>query len=71
MNHHIAEEMEERAALYALGALTQQEARAFEEHLADDCAACLEELRSFETVVGLIGLSAPEATPPGRVRDRL
>src|SRR4051812_21915209 len=71
MNQHVTEEVEARAALYAIGALTQHEARAFEEHLADGCDACREELRDYETVVGLIGVGAPEAMPAERVRERL
>ncbi|HYJ47913.1 MAG TPA: cupin domain-containing protein [Pyrinomonadaceae bacterium] len=71
MNQHLSEEVEARAALYALGALADDEARAFEEHVAEGCAACSEELRDYETVVGLIGIGAPEASPSGQVRERL
>jgi anti-sigma-K factor RskA len=35
MNHTISEDVEGLAPLYALGVLTQHEARAFEEHLAE------------------------------------
>jgi len=71
MNQHLTEEIAERAALYALGALEEPEARAFEEHLAEGCATCCEELQDFEAVAALIGLSAPEATPSPLVRERL
>lgn len=59
------------AALYALGALEGEEARAFEAHLEEGCDACAAELREFESVVGNLGLAAPEAEPPGTARERL
>jgi anti-sigma factor ChrR (cupin superfamily) len=71
MNHTLNEEIEGLAPLYALGALTQHEARAFEEHLAEGCAACRDELENFEAVVGLLGVGALEAEPSERVREEL
>lgn len=73
MKQHSAaeEEMNERAALYALGALSQHEARAFEEHLAEGCDACATIHRDFEETVATLGFAAPEATPPPRVREQL
>lgn len=59
------------AALYALGALEGEEARAFEAHLEEGCDACRSELREFESVVGSLGLAAPEAEPPPAARGRL
>ena len=71
MNHIVNEGIEELAPLYALGVLTQHEARAFEEHLAEGCVACLEDIQGFETVVGLLGASAPKAEPSDDVREKL
>ena len=71
MNHTLNEEIEGLAPLYALGALTQHEARAFEEHLAEGCAACRDELENFEAVVGLLGVGALQAEPSERVREEL
>lgn len=72
MRHLSAEaEIQERAALYALGALSHLEARAFEIHLEDGCEVCARELGPFETVVGALGLAAPEAKPPERARLEL
>ena len=72
MNHTtVDEEAAGRAALYALGALEEDEAREFEEHLAAGCAACAAELREFETVARDLCLAAPEAEPPAGVRARL
>jgi anti-sigma-K factor RskA len=72
MEHKLAtDETREKAALYALGALSQIEARAFENHLDDGCEACRAELAAFDGVVGVLGLAAPPANPPGELRNRL
>ena len=72
MKHTVAEDaLSERAALYALGALNQHEARAFEEHIEEGCPVCEAELRPFESVVATIGFAAPEAEPPRDARDKL
>jgi predicted ChrR family anti-sigma factor len=63
--------MTEMASLYAIGALSQWEARAFEEHLAEGCEHCAAELQGFEAVTGSIALATPEAEPPARVRANL
>jgi hypothetical protein len=67
----ITEESQEKAALYALGALTQHEARAFENHLSEGCSICKGELTEFEMVAGSIGLVSSEVAPPAYVRDLL
>ncbi|HKQ53739.1 MAG TPA: cupin domain-containing protein [Pyrinomonadaceae bacterium] len=67
----VGDEIGERASLYALGALSRQEACAFEEHLAEGCAACEDELRSFEEITGALALAAPAAAPPAGVREKL
>lgn len=66
-----AHEMSDVAALYALGALSQDEARVFEEHLAGGCDICRAELGSFEQTVRAVGFSVVEAEPPARVRAAL
>lgn len=72
MKHNsITEESQATAALYALGALSQHEARAFESHLGRGCSVCKEELTEFEKVVGTIGLGTAEITPPSYLRDLL
>lgn len=72
MKHHsVTEESQATAALYALGALSQHEARAFESHLGRGCAVCEEELNGFERVVEDIGLGTQEVTPPSYLRDLL
>lgn len=61
----------ERAALYALGALSQHEARAFEEHLSEGCPSCAADLRDFERVVEGLAFGAPPAAPPTDAREEL
>jgi len=70
-NTTVDEETSGSAALYALGALEGEEARAFEAHLGEGCEACASELRGFESVVGSLGLAAPDAEPPIASRARL
>lgn len=65
------EETKEWASLYALGALSQAEARAFEEHMAEGCTACSAQLRGFEEVTSALSLGCAEAAPPARVREQL
>ena len=72
MEHKLAtDEIKEQAALYALGSLSQIEARAFENHLADGCEVCQAEVAEFDSVVGVLGLGAPSATPPAHLRELL
>ena len=71
MNHHAADPMKDRAALYALGTLTQNEARAFEDHLAGGCDDCAAELRASEQVTRSLAFLEAEVEPPPRVFDRI
>ena len=59
------------AALYALGALSQHEARAFDLHLNEGCLACYGELEQFDQVVGVLGSAAAAVAPPGYLRELL
>lgn len=65
------EELAGQAALYALGALDAEEARAFEAHLEAGCAACAAEVEGFAAAVGELAHAAPPAEPPASVRERL
>ncbi|HEX8087245.1 MAG TPA: hypothetical protein VF762_00230, partial [Blastocatellia bacterium] len=67
----VPDEMIEVAASYALGALSQQEARAFENHLADGCPACKAELESFEATLTALAFAGEVAPPSVKVRDEL
>ena len=63
-------DIQERAALHALGALGQHEARALESMLFADSSGA-SDLKVFERIVALIGLAAPDARPPSEIRSRL
>lgn len=65
------EELQELAALYALGALTQHEARAIENQLADCPNGLAEEVSAFESVTAWLGFAAPEQPPPAASRQTL
>lgn len=72
LNHdRVTREGQETAALYALGALSQHEARAFDTHLHDGCPACYAELEQFDQVVGVLGTAAAPVAPPAYLRDLL
>ena len=56
MRHERAtEEIRELAALYALGSLTQHEARSFEIHMREGCPVCEAEFLKFEHAAAGIG----------------
>lgn len=67
----ITEQAQELAALYALGALTQHEARAFENLLAENGDVLADELAAFESVTAELALAADECAPSPSVRKNL
>lgn len=72
MKHERAtEELRETAALYALGALTQQEARSFEMHMHEECPVCEAAFLQFQRVIAGLGFAADEAEAPEYLRDLL
>ena len=72
MNHDsVTNEVQEKAASYALGALSQHEAQVFEAHLRDGCEVCQAELTQFESIMGVLGEAAEPVAPPAYLRDVL
>ncbi|MFN0108856.1 MAG: cupin domain-containing protein [Blastocatellia bacterium] len=65
------EQAQEMAALHALGALTQHEARAFQELLADAQNGLAEDLAAFNSIVTHLAFAAPECAPSPSVREKL
>jgi anti-sigma factor ChrR (cupin superfamily) len=65
------DEIRERAALYALGALEPPETAAFAAHLAEGCAPCRAEVGRLTTTAGGLGYTAAAARPDATLRDRL
>lgn len=68
-NNH--EDFQARAALYALGALSSFEARAFEDELAIASATVRAEAAEFDAVVSQLGFSAEVTTPSADLRNQL
>src|SRR4051812_32881876 len=66
----VHDQLGDRAAAYALGALEPAERQAFEAHLAE-CAICAAQVRSFAPVQGWLAHAAPPAEPAADVRRRL
>ncbi len=64
-------DIQEQAALYALGALGQNEARALDELIARGSPDNLARLKAFEDVVAVLGLGSPPIDPSPEVRHRL
>jgi anti-sigma-K factor RskA len=68
MNGH--EQYREDLVLYAAGALTAEEVRDMEVHLAD-CASCREELQGLRAAAAQIALAVQPVAPPAQLRDQL
>jgi anti-sigma-K factor RskA len=64
------DERHEDVAAYVLGALGEEEARAFAEHLRG-CARCREELGELQPVVDALPSAVPQRTAPAELRGRL
>ena len=72
MKHERAtEEIRELAALYALGSMTQHEARSFEIHMQEGCSVCEAEYHRFAHTIAGMGFAAEEVAAPDYIRDLL
>jgi anti-sigma-K factor RskA len=60
----------EDAAAYALGALEEQEALAFAEHLRT-CASCREDLAALQPVVDVLPSAVDQRSAPSELRGRI
>jgi anti-sigma-K factor RskA len=65
------EEIRELAALYALGSLTQHEARSFEIHMREGCSVCESEYRRLARTIAEMGFASEEVPAPDYIRDLL
>lgn len=68
---HLTEELQERAGLYALGLLSDDEADQFRSHLASGCRACEAEVANSEAALSLLPMTLPPCSPSPSVRERL
>ena len=72
MKHNLAEDdLVEQASLYAIDTLSEDEARAFEQHLAEGCDACSAELADYRTIVKRLAFGALCEEPPSAIRQTL
>jgi anti-sigma factor ChrR (cupin superfamily) len=71
MRDSIDEKITEQAAMYSLRILSQSEARAFEQALAEGRAGFAEEMTAFDEVVAELAMSAEERTPSASLRQQL
>ena len=65
------EEVEEQAALFAIGALPSDEADLFKQRITAGCPLCRAELRECGQAVTALQLSVPDVAPPPGLRARL
>ena len=70
-NSNNNEDFQARAALYALGALSQFEAQAFADDLVIASDEARTEVAEFDAVVSQLGFSVAVASPPTDLRDKL
>jgi anti-sigma factor ChrR (cupin superfamily) len=72
MNHSRADDgFMEFAALYALGMLDEDEAAAYETHLAGGCEPCSGEASSYRAVVANLGFAVEMEAPAEATKERL
>jgi len=65
-------ELQEKALLYAIGALPEEERRDYVRHLEeDDCKVCVAESLEFQNVAQSLAVNVPAETPSAAVKARL
>jgi anti-sigma-K factor RskA len=65
-------ELQEKAMLYAIGAMPDEERRDYARHLEEDgCAVCISENLEFQSVAQSLGMGLPSMTPSAAVKGRL
>jgi len=65
------EELRDRYALYAVGALPPEEQAPLEEHLARGCPTCTAGVAAFQEVAALLAYDAAAKAPPPLLRERV
>jgi anti-sigma-K factor RskA len=73
MKHvQISDELQEKALLYAIGALPEGERREYARHLEEDgCSVCVAEALEFQGAAQSLALAIPPETPSATVRARI
>lgn len=68
----LTDDLQERASLYAAGAMTGSERLEYARHLEEDrCAVCNAEVKELQSAVSLLAFAIPESSPSPRVKERL
>jgi quercetin dioxygenase-like cupin family protein len=70
-NRSLLQQLEDDAAMFALGALPADEASKFRERLDSGCALCLTEVHACELTASAIATSVLPVAPPPQLRQRL
>lgn len=65
------EELRDRYALYAVGALSREEEEPLEEHLARGCPTCTAGVAAVQEVASLLPYAAAAKVPPPALRERV
>src|SRR5262245_41203453 len=73
MKHtELTDDLQERASLYAAGAMTESERMEYARHLEQDqCVVCRTEVKELQSAISLLAFTAPPASPSPAVRARL
>jgi anti-sigma-K factor RskA len=73
MKHtQLTDDLQERASLYAAGAMTDSERLEYVRHLEeDDCLVCQAEVKELQSAISLLAFTVPSSTPSPRVKTRL
>src|SRR5262249_41654403 len=73
MKHlQLTDELQEKASIYAAGAMPADERREYARHLEeDDCAVCRQEVLEFQSAANLLTFTLPLETPSPTVKARL
>src|SRR5574341_272708 len=73
MKHlQLTDELQEKASIYAAGAMPEDERREYMRHLEEDgCTVCTGEVRELQSTASLFGFSLPLETPSETVKSRL
>ncbi len=73
MKHtQLTDELQERASLYAAGAMPESERSEYARHLEDDqCGVCQAEVNELQAAMGMLAFSVAPAEPSPAVRARL
>ena len=73
MRHtELTDDLQERASLYAAGAMTDSERLEYVRHLDEDqCSVCQAEVKELQSAMSMLAFSVPSTSPSATVKVRL